>query len=147
MRDVSTKTDLEVVAVHGEVDSERVVQRVEQPDELVLAKVGRGEAVARRHVVRRGGVRVKGVDVGEQRAHLRRHAGTQVLGRQAVKVTAKEREDVTTHNRLHCNAPDEATGMATIMGSTRVLYDLPIMPRPMQALESGCMAWNMSHLM
>ena len=56
------------------------MQRVEQPDELVLAKVGRGEAVARRHVVRRGGVRVKGVDVGEQRAHLRRHAGTKVLG-------------------------------------------------------------------
>ena len=90
MRDVSSKTDLEVVAVHGEVDSERVVQRVEQPDELVLAKVGGGEAVAGRHVVGRRGVRVEGVDVGEQRAHLRRHAGTKVLGGKAVKVSGKK---------------------------------------------------------
>ena len=71
---------LEVVAVHRDVDAERVVQRVEQSDELVLAKIGGGEAVARRHVVGRRGVRVEGVDVGQQRAHLRRHAGTKVLG-------------------------------------------------------------------
>ena len=71
---------LEVVAVHGDVDAERVVKRVEQSDELLLAKVGGGEAVARRHVVGRRGVRVEGVDVGEQGAHLRRHAGTKVLG-------------------------------------------------------------------
>ena len=71
---------LEVVAVHGEVYAERVVERVEQPDELVLAKVGGGEAVAGRNVVGGRGVGVEGVDVGEEGAHLRRHAGAKVLG-------------------------------------------------------------------
>ena len=66
------------------------MQRVEQSDELVLAKVGGGEAVAGRHVVGRRGVRVEGVDVGQQRAHLRRHAGTKVLGGKAVKVSGKK---------------------------------------------------------
>lgn len=62
------------------------------PNDSTHPEVRGREPVAGRHVVCGGGVRVEGVDVGEQGAHLRGDAGAKVLGRQAVEVTGKERE-------------------------------------------------------
>jgi hypothetical protein len=81
----------EVVAVHGEVDAQRVVQLVQQLDELLLAEVGGGKAVAGRDGARRRRVRVVGVNVGKQSAHHSRHARAQVLGGQAVEVPGRKK--------------------------------------------------------
>ncbi len=62
------------------------MQRVQQLDELVLAEVGGREAVRGGDGVGGGGVRVEGIDVGQQGGHLGGDARAQVLGRQAVEV-------------------------------------------------------------
>ena len=56
------------------------MQRVQQPDELLLSEVGRREPIAGADAVGGRGVGVEGVDVGQQGAHLGGHAGAQVLG-------------------------------------------------------------------
>ena len=79
----------EVVPVHAQVYPQRVVQRVEQFDELLLAEVGGGEPVASRHVGAGRGVGVVSVDIGQKGGHLGRHFGAQILSRQAVEMPAK----------------------------------------------------------
>lgn len=52
-------------------------------------KVRCWESITGGHVVGGRGVRVEGVDVGQEGAHLSGHAGTQVFGRKAVKVSER----------------------------------------------------------
>lgn len=54
-----------VVSVHGQVDSQRVVQLVEQLNEFLLAEVGGGESIGCGHSAGRRRMRIVGIYVGQ----------------------------------------------------------------------------------
>jgi len=72
--------------VHAEVDAERVVELVEQAHEAVLAEIRGGKARRGGDGGGGGGVRVEGVDVGQQPADHGWHALAHVLGAEAGEV-------------------------------------------------------------
>lgn len=75
--------DRKVVAIHGQVDAQRVLELIEQLDELVLAEIGGGKAIRSRDRIGGRRVCIVGVYVGQESAHAGRHAYARVLGRKA----------------------------------------------------------------
>lgn len=87
-------------------------------------EVGGGKAVGGRHVGGGGGVRIVGVDVGEQGAHDGWHTGAHVLGGEAGKV-AGERSGRHWDGAKMGGGPPRCLQRATANGTPRPSNQLP----------------------